>query len=360
MAELLQQVHVDLGERSYGIQIGRGILDTLGQEFPGRSVLLVSDSRVDPLYGDRAEAALQAAGCKCVRVQVPEGEGSKCTAQLQRLWEAAVEARLDRKSLFVALGGGVVGDLCGFAAASYLRGVDFVQVPSSLLAMVDSSVGGKTGINLPQGKNLVGAFHQPKQVLIDLELLNTLSPREFSAGMAEVIKYGVIWDADLFRFLAEQVDAIRSLGADALATLVTRSCEIKAEVVRQDEREGGLRAILNFGHTLGHAVEKVCGYGTYLHGEAISIGMAYAARVSEQAKGFSGEERDRLDQLLQAYDLPLSWEGLDWEALWQAMCVDKKAAQEAPRFVLAEALGRVGLPEPCDRELLQDCFRAGI
>jgi 3-dehydroquinate synthase len=359
-----QIVQVDLGERAYDICIGEGVLGQVGERCveifgSGRRVLLVSDANVASYYLSGTEALLLSAGFQVSALVLPAGEPTKSTARLAEIWEAAVEARLDRKSFIVALGGGVIGDLAGFAAASFLRGIPFVQVPTSLLAMVDSAVGGKTGINLPQGKNLVGAFHQPALVLADLSVLNTLPARELHAGMAEVIKYGVIWDAEMFAFIEQQLQAIQQLAPQAFHYLVKRSCEIKAEVVRQDEREGGLRAILNFGHTLGHAIENVCGYGEWIHGEAISMGMLYAARVSEWVCGFPAAETARLQGLLQAFDLPLSWQGLDWEALYKAMTADKKAENALPKFVLAEEMGKVGLPEEVSLQVLKKVYDDG-
>jgi len=358
-----ETVHVELGERSYEIRLGTESLGDLGAAclevgLKGKRVLVVSDENVAPLYLDRVADSLASKGLAVTTLVLPAGEPTKSAAQLAEVWEAAVEARLDRKSFLVALGGGVIGDLGGLGAASFLRGVPFVQVPTSLLAMVDSAVGGKTGINLPQGKNLVGAFHQPALVSVDLSVLRTLPAREFHAGMAEVIKYGVIHDAELFDFIEANADRLNALEADALRHVVRRSCEIKADVVRQDEREGGLRAILNFGHTLGHAIENVRGYGEWLHGEAIAAGMVYAARVSERVHGFPAEDTERLTTLLRAFDLPVAWEGLEWEAVYTAMTADKKAADAVPRFVLARSLGDVGLPEEVDADVLRSVFTA--
>lgn len=355
---------MDLGDRAYDIVIGSGVLSEIGSHCAecfgsGRRVLLVSDVNVADYYVSGTEALLLGAGFQVSVRVLPAGESTKSVQYLAELWEAAVEARLDRKSFLIALGGGVIGDLAGFAAASFLRGVPFVQVPTSLLAMVDSAVGGKTGMNLPQGKNLVGAFHQPALVLADLSVLSTLPVREQHAGMAEVIKYGMIWDAGLLDFIEKHLDAIRALDGDTLRHLVQRSCEIKAEVVRQDEREGGLRAVLNFGHTLGHAIENVCGYGEWLHGEAISIGMVYAARVSEAVNGFPSSETERLIRILQAFELPVSWKGIGWDALYTAMTADKKAENAFPRFVLAREPGRVDLPVEVSAELLKRVYDDG-
>lgn len=357
-------VQVDLGDRSYDIVIGPGALAEVSERCielfgEGRRVLLVSDVNLSNYYFGGVEALLLTAGFQVSGCMLPAGEGTKSVKYLAEIWEAAVEARLDRKSFIVALGGGVIGDLAGFGAASFLRGLPFVQIPTSLLAMVDSAVGGKTGMNLPQGKNLVGAFHQPKLVLTDLGVLATLPVRELNAGMAEVIKYGVIWDSDMFSFIENNIKAILELDGKAMGYLVKRSCEIKAEVVRQDEREGGLRAILNFGHTLGHAIENVCGYGEWLHGEAISMGMVYAARVSEVVNGFPSQETDRLISLFEAFDLPTSWKGLTWDDLYKAMTADKKAENALPKFVLAKEMGKVSLPVDVSVELLKKVYDDG-
>ena len=277
----MKEVKVELGDRSYPIRIGNGIIDNLGEwckEVGLRGkCLVVSDENVAPLYADRALLALESAGFSAKLTVLPAGEQTKCCEKLFGLYDEMLSHGMDRKSFIVALGGGVIGDLSGYAAASFLRGIEFVQVPTTLLSMVDSSVGGKTGINIPQGKNLIGAFHQPKLVCMDLETLKTLAVREYRAGMAEVIKYGPIWDLEFFKKLEANAEILAdvnvALTSDLLAEIVARSCEIKAEVVSHDEREGGLRAILNFGHTVGHAIEKCAGYGEYVHGEAVAIGM---------------------------------------------------------------------------------------
>lgn len=356
----MQKVQVNLGDRSYEIQIGGDLMERLGacctELGLGRHALVISDSNVNPLYGDRVTQSLCASGFKAKLAMVPAGERSKCAEQLVQLWSEGIDAGLDRKSFIVALGGGVVGDLAGFVAGSFLRGIPFVQVPTSLLAMVDSAVGGKTGINMPQGKNLIGAFHQPGLVLADLGVLATLPPREFAAGMAEVIKYGVIYDADLFSYIEQNVDAIRSIDPDVMTYLVQRSCEIKAAVVEEDERESGLRAILNYGHTLGHAVEKVTGYEQYLHGEAIAIGMVYASRVSELACKLNPEATARQVALFRAFDLPVVDGALAWNQLREAMSVDKKAVNAVPKFVLADRVGRVNLPVEVEEEILETAW----
>lgn len=356
-------VHVPLGERSYDIQIGSGLLADIGARARdarlGSRVLIVADTNTDPLYGDTVEAGFRAAGLEPNRCVVPAGEASKSSTVLARCWSEAVKGGLDRHSAVVALGGGVVGDLAGFLAASLFRGVDFLQIPTTLLAMVDSAVGGKTGINLPEGKNLVGAFHQPNLVVCDLDVLSTLPEREFRAGMAEVIKYGCIADARFFGWLEDNLRALNVLDTDALAHVVGRSCEIKAEVVSEDETEQGRRAILNYGHTLGHAIEQTAGYGAWLHGEAISAGMVYASCLSEKINGLPEEVSRRTRELFRAFSLPISWQEFDWQTVLNTMRVDKKAVSSIPRFVLLEALGKAGLPVKIGEEDLKSVFEAG-
>jgi len=343
---MLYDVPVNLGDRSYGIHIGAGVLDQLGRlcaeaELKGRC-LVITDENVGNLYTAAAVRSLDAAGFSVAVATLPAGEQTKCGEQLFALYSRCIACGLDRKSFIVALGGGVIGDLAGYAAASYLRGIPFVQVPTSLLAMVDSSVGGKTGINLSEGKNLVGAFYQPELVLADLDVLKTLPSREYSAGLAEVVKYGIIRDAAFFRHLENNAASLRDPGrVELLAEVVGRCCEIKADVVAHDEREGGLRAILNFGHTVGHALEKVAGYGEFVHGEAVAIGSVFAALASVEQTGLPKEACHRMEQLLMALDLPVRAPGYDWSQLREALTVDKKTVGGMPRFVLASAIGHV-------------------
>lgn len=346
-----RDVNVDLGTRSYPIHIGPGLLGTLGESCNAFGLkgkcLIITDETVAPLYTDRAVQSLEKAGFKPALEVLPAGETTKCQENLFRLYSCAAAQGLDRKCFMIALGGGVIGDLTGFAAASWLRGIRFVQVPTTLLAMVDSSVGGKTGINIPEGKNLVGAFHQPELVLIDLDTLKTLPPRELAAGMAEVVKYGIIRDAELFRALEKKP------GVDA--GLIARCCEIKAEVVGKDERESGLRGILNFGHTLAHAIENVAGYGEFLHGEAVAIGMVYAAHLSVELKGLPVRESARIEKLLAGLSLPVSAPKLPWKDIRAAMAVDKKTVGGLTKFVLADRIGHVdfgcAVPEPLMEEV---------
>lgn len=346
-------VQVQLGSRSYPIEIGEGLLGSLGARcralLPGSACLVVSDSHVAPLYASACMESLRAAGFRPALAEIPAGEPSKDATHLFALYDHAARAGLDRKALVVALGGGVVGDLAGFMAATWLRGVRFVQVPTTLLAMVDSAVGGKTGINLPHGKNLVGAFHQPSLVLADLATLKTLPRREYLAGLAEVMKYGVIVDAPFFDRLERDREALGAARPGVVEPVVARCCEIKAEVVAQDERESGRRALLNFGHTMGHAIENVSGYGRYLHGEAVAMGMVFAARLSVRLTGLPAADAERLERLLAAWELPVRLPpDLSVAALRRAMALDKKTADRVPYFVLAEAIGRArpGCPVP--------------
>jgi 3-dehydroquinate synthase len=328
-------VHIRLpGDRHYEIRIGSGLLDqpVSWQGLPRASTaLIVSNETVAPLYGERLKAQLRAVYARVDTVVLPDGEQHKDWASLNRIADHLLAEALDRKTVLFALGGGVIGDMTGFAAAIYMRGVPFVQVPTTLLAQVDSSVGGKTAINHPLGKNMLGAFYQPERVIADLDTLDTLPDRELRAGLAEVIKYGPIADASFLGWIEDHLDALLARDKTALATAVRRSCEIKAAVVGQDEREAGLRAILNFGHTYGHAIEAGMGYGAWLHGEAVGCGMVLAADLSHRLG------------LIERAGLPTRPPALGVERYLQLMRVDKKAEAGAIRFVLIEALGRAGL-----------------
>jgi 3-dehydroquinate synthase len=343
----MRRVHVSLGERSYDISIGRNLLSGLGNRCRKAALsarcAIISDETVAPLFGPQVIESLTSAGFDPVLVAVPAGEKSKSTKTVAACYDRLASHRLERKSFVVALGGGVVGDLAGFVAATYLRGIPFVQVPTTLLAQVDSSVGGKVGVNLPAGKNLVGSFHQPRFVLCDLDTIDSLPDREFRAGLAEVIKYGIIYDAALFRLIERKLPEILAKDGAELTHLVARSCAIKADVVGQDETETGLRAILNFGHTIGHAIENVSGYGRYLHGEAISIGQIAAAHLSSQVKGLPKADVDRIHALFVRACLPAQIRITPalQDRLLAAMRVDKKVTAGEIRFVLASAIGKV-------------------
>lgn len=340
-------VNVPLGNRSYNIKIGTGILARLGAECArlglGTRCAIISDTNVAPRFGKAAQKSLAKAGFAPTLITIPAGETAKSLRTIAACYNQLAAQRLERKSFVVALGGGVVGDLAGFVAATYLRGLPFVQVPTTLLAQVDSSVGGKVGLNLKAGKNLVGAFYQPRLVLCDLDTLASLPMREFRAGLSEVIKYGIIYDAGLFQRLER--DLPRLLGRDhrTLAAVVARCCEIKADVVGQDETESGLRAILNFGHTIGHALEAISHYGRYLHGEAIAIGQAAAARLSAQVLGLPTSEVRRIESIFQGAGLPTQAKlnAPQRQMLLAAMRLDKKVAGGEVKFVLARRIGIV-------------------
>jgi 3-dehydroquinate synthase len=360
---MLYDVSVNLGDRSYNIHIGAGVLDRLGALCTKAGLkgncLIITDRNVGDLYARAAVDSLKTAGFSASVATLPAGEQTKCGEQVFELYSRSIEAGLDRKSFVVALGGGVIGDLAGYVAATYLRGIPFVQVPTSLLAMVDSSVGGKTGINLPEGKNLVGAFYQPELVLADLHTLRTLPPREYRAGLAEVVKYGIICDNPFFEFLEANIEQLTKVeNVDLLARVVGRCCEIKADVVAQDEREGGVRAILNFGHTAGHALEKVAGYGEYVHGEAVSIGSVFAARASVLMTGLPQADCDRIEKIFADLGLPVNAPKYNWKDLRAALSVDKKTVGGMPRFVLASSIGTVSIgneiPEPVMEQIWKD------
>jgi 3-dehydroquinate synthase len=350
----MRTVKVPLGTRAYSVVIGRRVADRLGRAcarlgFEPRCVV-ITDSQVGPRYAPRVLASLRKAGFQPGLVTVPAGELSKSVRQVEACYEQLAGHQVERHSFLVALGGGVVGDLAGFVAATYLRGISFVQVPTTLLAQVDSSVGGKTGVNLPAGKNLVGAFHQPRLVMCDLATLDTLPEREFRSGLAEVIKYGIIADAAFFGQVEADLDRLREREEAALGAVVARSCEIKADIVGQDETEGGLRAVLNFGHTIGHALEAISGYGQYLHGEAISIGQVVAAHLSARLCGLPPADVTRIQALFAGAGLPTSVKltAPQRKRLLAAMRLDKKVSGGQVKFVLAEAIGRVrwGLAVP--------------
>ena len=340
-------VEVKLRERSYPIKIATDLLSSVGRECKetglGARCAVITDRRVARRYGKRAMASLRSAGLEPILVSVAGGESSKSLKVVQGCYDALAKAHLERKSFVVALGGGVVGDLAGFVAATYLRGIPFVQVPTTLLAQVDSSVGGKVGVNLKAGKNLVGAFYQPRLVLCDLSTLRSLPAREFRAGLAEVIKYGIIHDAGLFERLERELPRILKQDEEILGDVVARCCAIKADVVAQDETEGGLRQILNFGHTIGHAIEAISGYSKYLHGEAIAIGQVAAARLSAKLLGAPANDVDRICNLFERAGLPtqLRLSSRQLGRLISAMRLDKKVSGGEIKFVLMERLGAV-------------------
>lgn len=333
-------------DRNYEIRIGSGLLDNSAswQGLPkAAAALIVSNVTIAPLYAERLRERLGAVYARVELVTLPDGEQHKDWASLNLVFDHLLAEALDRKTVLFALGGGVVGDMTGFAAATYMRGVPFVQVPTTLLAQVDSSVGGKTAINHPLGKNMLGAFYQPERVIADLDTLDTLPDRELRAGLAEVIKYGPIADAAFLAWIEDNLGALLACDKAALAYAVRRSCEIKADVVGQDEKEQGLRAILNFGHTIGHAIESGLGYGEWLHGEAVACGMVLAADLSHRVGLMPEDFVQRLRLLIERAGLPVQPPRLGADRYLQLMRVDKKAEAGAIRFVLIESLGQAGL-----------------
>ncbi len=355
------ELSVDLGERSYPILIGSGLIDRcepLRRLADARSVAVITNETVAPLYADRLQASLAGAAASIERVVLPDGEAYKTWPVLDRVFDALLAARFDRSSLVIALGGGVVGDMAGFAAAVYQRGIDFVQVPTTLLAQVDSSVGGKTGINHPKGKNMMGAFHQPRLVVADVDTLDTLPDRELSAGLAEVIKHGAIADTTYLDEVEAALPALRRREPAMLARIVAGSCRIKAGVVGRDERESGVRAILNFGHTFGHAIEAGLGFGQWLHGEAVGAGMVMAADLSRRLDLLTAADAIRVRELVRGAGLPVGGPAWPADIYIDLMSVDKKAERGSPRFVLLEALGRARVqkvPDEALRATLADC-----
>ncbi|MDR7331064.1 3-dehydroquinate synthase [Roseateles asaccharophilus] len=343
-------------DRNYEIRIGSGLLDAHAswQGLPkGGAAVIVSNETIAPLYAQRLREQLLSVYARVDLVVLADGEQHKGWASLNQICDHLLSEALDRKTVLFALGGGVIGDMTGFAAAIYMRGVPFVQVPTTLLAQVDSSVGGKTAINHPLGKNMIGAFYQPERVIADLDTLDSLPDRELRAGLAEIIKYGPIADAGFLDWIETNLDALLARDKAALAHAVRRSCEIKADVVGQDEREQGLRAILNFGHTIGHAIEAGMGYGEWLHGEAVACGMVLAADLSHRMGLMPADFVERLRRLVERAELPVQPPRLGAERYLQLMRVDKKAEAGAIRFVLIEALGRAGLHAVPDERIVE-------
>jgi len=351
----MEKVRVELGERSYDIVIGGNILSGLGdaiQRFGfSPRIGVISNPTVFNLYGDAVMDSLRRAGFGCFHVLIPDGEEYKDHFWTYAILTELLKERLDRNSCLVALGGGVIGDITGFAASLYMRGIHFIQVPTTLLAQVDSSVGGKTGVNHYLGKNMIGTFHQPRLVWIDHGTLTSLPERELFCGMAEVIKYGVIWDEEFFRFLEKQRDAVLNLEQGGVEFIIKRSCQIKAEVVSIDEREAGMRAILNYGHTIGHAVETETRYSRFLHGEAVAIGMVLEARLSEVIGFIDSGAVSRIKTVIEAYGLPSSLpRDISGSALIAHMKLDKKVVGGEMKFILPEGIGKVRLQRGINEE----------
>jgi 3-dehydroquinate synthase len=346
---------LDLGDRSYPIYIGAGLLgqpELFSRHIPGTRVAIVTNVTVAPLY--LARLRMHVASLKPIEVVLPDGEQYKSLEVLNRIFDALIAARCDRRTTIIALGGGVIGDMAGFAAASYQRGVPFIQVPTTLLSQVDSSVGGKTGVNHPLGKNMIGAFYQPRAVIIDTDTLNTLSDRELSSGLAEVIKYGLIRDPEFFVWLEAHLDKLLARDPEALAYAIHRSCWNKSEVVAADERESGVRATLNLGHTFGHAIETGVGYGNWLHGEAIAAGMVMASDLSRRLKWLTVADVTRIENLIRRARLPVRAPGtLSAARFLELMAVDKKVLDGRLRLVLLKRLGEAVVTDDYPRAELE-------
>jgi 3-dehydroquinate synthase len=355
----MESLSVVLGSRSYPIHIGADLLaraDLYRPYLAGGSVAVVTNEAVGRLYGEKVTAALEKAGARVTRVAVRDGEEAKSWQTLNLIFDALLKARCGRDTLLVALGGGVIGDVAGFAAAVYQRGVDFIQVPTTLLAQVDSSVGGKTAINHALGKNMIGAFHQPRAVIADVATLDSLPERELRAGLAEVIKHGLALDEAFTRWLEQNMEKLVARERGALSYAVRRSCELKAAIVAADERESGDRALLNFGHTFGHAIEAGAGYGAWLHGEAVAAGMVMASELSLRIGNIQRADVARVKDLLRRAGLPVSGPAITPERMLELMAVDKKAAGGQVRFIVLEAVGKAALrgdlPAPAVREAI--------
>lgn len=357
----MRKVKVALPVNGYDITIGKGLAEELEKQigehkFSSRA-LLVTDSNVGKLYTEKVKESITKAGLQADVFVVPAGETSKSLETAEKIYTRAIELGLDRKSPIFALGGGVVGDLTGFVAATYMRGVPFVQIATSLLAQVDSSVGGKVAVNHRLGKNMIGAFYQPKFVLIDISCLESLPKREIYTGLGEIIKYGAIYDEDFFRYLEDNTEKIKALAESSLEHIIGRSCEIKADVVTQDEKEKGLRRILNFGHTMAHAIEKETGYLRYNHGEAVAIGMIGAANISRELGLLKDEDVQRLTALIEKLHLPTKAEGVNLEAMFESTLHDKKTVNGIVHWVLLDRIGHVSDITEAPDDVVKKCMR---
>lgn len=349
-----------LPDTRYPIHIGHGLLeqvDLLLPHLPLPKVAIVSNATVAPLYLSRLQQALEARGVACASVVLPDGERHKDWQTLNLIFDALLSGNAERKTTLIALGGGVIGDMTGFAAACYQRGAPFIQIPTTLLAQVDSSVGGKTAINHPQGKNMIGAFYQPKAVIADMDLLATLPDRELSAGLAEVIKYGLLGDAGFLAWLEANMAKLRARDGEALQYAVKRSCEMKAAIVSEDEKENGVRALLNLGHTFGHAIEAGLGYGAWLHGEAVAVGMVLAAAASAELGWISRNDLERVRRLIAAAGLPVKAPSMPTEQWLSLMSHDKKVEAGTVRFVLLRSLGQAVIESGLNTALLDRILR---
>ena len=350
-------ITVDLKERSYPIYFAYDSFDKLGEivkkHVRSSKTFIITDSNVYPLYFEKLNESLTKSGFNVSYEVIPPGEPSKTMEMAQRLLEKAYDNGLLRDSSVIALGGGVVGDIAGFVAATYMRGIDFVQIPTTLLAQVDSSVGGKVGVNLKKGKNIVGAFHQPKMVYIDISVLKTINKREILGGLAEIIKYGIIWDFDLFEYIENNLHEILNLKENKLKHIIKKSCEIKGKIVSLDEKEENLRSILNFGHTIGHAIEALTGYQKYIHGEAVAIGMVYACKLALDLGYINEKYFERIFSLIQKTGLPTDYEDLPKENIVEAIKLDKKSRESKINFVLPSGFGKVEVISVKKEEILK-------
>ena len=357
----MQTLNVALAKRSYPIHIGRGLITDASLILPHlkrKHAAIVTNTTVAPLYLAQLSDALQAAGVQVIPIILPDGEAYKNSDTLNSIYDALLQNRCERSTTLIALGGGVIGDLTGYAAATFLRGVPFIQIPTTLLSQVDSSVGGKTGINHPLGKNMIGAFYQPQLVLADIDTLQTLPPREFSAGVAEVIKYGLIRDAHFFDWLEHQMPQLMQLDEAVLSEAIYRSCQNKADVVAKDEHEQGERALLNLGHTFGHAIENAMGYGVWLHGEAVAAGTMMAADLSQRMDWLSADDVARIKNSLLAANLPLVPPKLGTAKYLDLMGLDKKVENGKIRLVLQQGIGRAVITSDYDADKLNACLSA--
>ena len=353
----MQTLKVELADRSYPIHIGRNLISDASLILPylkRKHVAIVTNTTVAPLYLEQLSQSLQAAGVTVITIILPDGEAYKNSTTLNTIYDTLLQNRCERSTTLIALGGGVIGDLTGYAAATYLRGVPFIQIPTTLLSQVDSSVGGKTGINHPLGKNMIGAFYQPQLVLADIDTLQTLPAREFSAGMAEVIKYGLIRDAEFFDWLELNMASLMQLDEDTLSYAIFRSCQNKADVVAKDEHEQGDRALLNLGHTFGHAIENAMGYGVWLHGEAVAAGSMLAADLSRRMGWLSESEVTRIQNSFVAADLPITAPKLGVERYLDLMGLDKKVENGKIRLILQQGIGKSVITSDYDAQKLKE------
>lgn len=365
----IERVRVHLGDRSYDIMIGSGLFDDdskalkemLSKFTEGRRVLVIADSNTAVLQGQKVVSALEKISLSASLFVFNAGEASKTFATVENMARAAVKAGLDRTGIIVALGGGVTGDLAAFTSSIFMRGIRFIQIPTSLLAMIDSSVGGKTGADLPEGKNLIGTFHQPKAVVMDVSFLKTLPKRELACGFAELIKHAILFDSELFALLDDNAEKLMNMeDLPLLERLIGRSCFLKAKVVAEDEREAGSRALLNFGHSFGHAVEKVLNYRGMLHGEAVALGMAMASSLGVKLKMIKEIEKIKIEKLLEKYSLPVRYSGISPEDVLEAMAADKKNSVGNVRLIIPHKIGRCEIVKNPDSALVLDAIKDHI